>query len=111
MPIYTPAALLMIEPIPLEDLALLDVLQQISQSGETVLAPEIKRRLVESALIEEDEEGVRLSYAGIALCKSLQHRLAADKLAGQIIENRENAAGSPASSVGEPAHARSSTTS
>nr|WP_232117507.1 hypothetical protein [Luteimonas sp. XNQY3] len=83
--------MLMIDPIPLEDLALLDVLQQISQASEsTHVETEIKKRLIESALIEDHEEGVRLTHAGIALCKSLQHRVAADKLASEIIEKRES---------------------
>lgn len=88
----------MMDPIPLEDLALLDVLQQVSQSGESIpLDAEITRRLVESALVEDCEHGIRLTHAGIALCKSLQHRVAADKLAGQILEQRERAADSAAS--------------
>lgn len=82
----------MMDPIPLEDLALLDVLQQISQNSTSVLVEaEIKRRLIESALIEDDEDGLRLTHAGIALCKSLQHRVAADKLASELLEKREGA--------------------
>lgn len=82
------------DPIPLEDLALLDVLQQISQASESVLVEtEIKTRLFESGLVEDDEDGVRLTHAGIALCKSFQHRVAADKLASQVIDKREGASG------------------
>lgn len=82
------------DPIPLEDLALLDVLQQISQASDSALvATEMKQRLVESALVEEDDEGVRLTHAGIAMCKSLQHRVAADKIASEIIDRRESGAG------------------
>ncbi|MET0327752.1 MAG: hypothetical protein ABW163_03170 [Luteimonas sp.] len=85
---------LMIDPIPLEDLALLDVLQQISQASETTpVEAEMTRRLIEGALVEDHEDGVRLTHAGIALCKSLQHRVAADKLASEIIDKRESAAG------------------
>jgi len=84
----------MIDPIPLEDLALLDVLQQVSQASEALsVETEIKRRLIEAALIEDHEDGIRLTHAGIALCKSLQHRVAADKLAAEILEKRELAAG------------------
>ena len=80
------------DPIPLEDLALLDVLQQIGESsGSVQVEAEIKRRLIESALIEEDEDGVRLTHAGIALCNSLQHRVAADKLASKLLEKRDGA--------------------
>ncbi|MDR6992910.1 hypothetical protein [Luteimonas sp. 3794] len=82
----------MIDPIPLEDLALLDVLEQISQASEAMqVETEMMRRLEESALIEDHEDGVRLTHAGVAMCKSLQHRVAADKLANEIIDKRENA--------------------
>jgi hypothetical protein len=78
------------DPIPLEDLALLEVLQRIDQavpltSGDTV----IRQRLVESGLVADDEEPPRLTSAGIELCKSLQHRVAADTQAARIVEARE----------------------
>lgn len=92
----------MIDPIPLEDLALLDVLQQISQGSDAIqVETEMTRRLVESALVEDDADGMRLTHAGIALYKSLQHRVAADKLASEIIEKRENEAGSAQPLPGE----------
>lgn len=95
MPAFNPPATPMIDPIPLEDLALLDVLQQISQASESIqVETEMTRRLVESALVEDDTDGLRLTHAGIALCKSLQHRVAADKLASEIIDKRESEAGS-----------------
>lgn len=96
----------MIDPIPLEDLALLDVLQQVSQASESLsVETEIKRRMIESALIEEYDDGIQLTHAGIALCKSLQHRVAADKLAAEILEKRELAAGTAALLPGERAPA------
>jgi len=78
------------DPIPLEDLALLEVLQRIDQaapltSGDT----EIRQRLVESGLVADNEEPPRLTAAGIELCKSLQHRVAADAQAARIVEARE----------------------
>ena len=104
MSIFHPLAAHMIDPIPLEDLALLDVLQQISQAQETApVDTEMKRRLVDSALVEEHEDGMRLTHAGIALCKSLQHRVAADKLANEIIDKRENAGESTRPLPGERA--------
>lgn len=78
------------DPISLEDLALLDILQQINLSNDaTLVEAEMKKRLMESALVEEGEHGLALSHAGIALCKSLQHRVAADKIAEKIIEERD----------------------
>lgn len=80
------------DPISLEDLALLDILQQINQSNEAaIVETEMKKRLSESALVEESEHGLVLTPAGIALCKSLQHRVAADKIAEKLIEQRDGA--------------------
>lgn len=78
------------DPIALEDLALLEVLQRIDQcmplqSGDT----KIHERLVESGLVTTDTDPLRLTLAGIELCKSLQHRVAADAQAAKIIEKRE----------------------
>ena len=78
------------DPIALEDLALLEVLQRIDQclpleSGDT----RIHQRLIDSGLVTVDEEPLQLTSAGIELCKSLQHRVAADAQAAKIIEQRE----------------------
>jgi hypothetical protein len=78
------------DPIPLEDLALLEVLQRIDQclpleSGDT----KIHQRLIDSGLVTVDVEPLQLTSAGIELCKSLQHRVAADSQAAKIIEKRE----------------------
>ena len=77
------------DPISLEDLALLDVLHRIDQGvalvhGDSV----IRQRMVESGLIEDDADGLRLTAAGIELCKSLQHRVAADAQAEKILQER-----------------------
>ena len=86
------------EPIALEDLALLEVLQRIDQclpleSGDTG----IHQRLIESGLATFDTDMPRLTSAGIELCKSLQHRVAADAQAARILEKRE--AEAPATAV------------
>ena len=78
------------DPIALEDLALLEVLQRIDQclpleSGDT----KIHQRLIESGLVTVDADPPQLTSAGIELCKSLQHRVAADSQAAKIIEQRE----------------------
>ena len=77
------------DPISLEDLALLDVLHRIDQGvalvhGDSV----IRQRMVEGGLIEDDADGLRLTTAGIELCKSLQHRVAADAQAEKILQDR-----------------------
>ena len=89
------------DPISLEDLALLEMLHRIDQhvplhSGDT----EIRQRLIESGLAAVDEEGAKLTAAGIELCKSLQHRVAADAQAAKILQEREE------SSAPEEAHVR-----
>ncbi len=78
------------DPIPLEDLALLEVLQRVDQcqpmqSGDT----EIRQRLIESGLVEEVDDRPQLTAAGIEMTKSLQHRVAADAQAAKVINQRE----------------------
>ena len=77
------------DAISLEDLALLDVLHRIDQGVELVQGDGvIRQRMVESGLIEDDADGLRLTSAGIELCKSLQHRVAADAQAEKILQQR-----------------------
>jgi len=77
------------DAISLEDLALLDVLNRIDQGVELVHGDTaIRQRMVESGLIEDDAEGLRLTAAGIELCKSLQHRVAADAQVEKILQQR-----------------------
>src|SRR5690606_6798740 len=78
------------DPIAIEDLALLEVLQRVDQclpleSGDT----KIHQRLIDSGLVTVDTDPPQLTSAGIELCKSLQHRVAADAQAAKIIEQRE----------------------
>jgi hypothetical protein len=85
------------DPISLEDLALLEVLKRISQH--TALTDDdsvVRDRLIESGLVVEDEEGLGLTSAGIEMCKSLQHRAAADAQAAKILQQRENGDQAPA---------------
>ncbi|BAV95660.1 hypothetical protein ABIE09_003557 [Lysobacter enzymogenes] len=82
------------DPISLEDLALLDVLQRIDHGH----APDdhsrtLRERLIESALAHADEDGtLALTDAGVERCKSLRHRMAADAEAAQVLKDREEAA-------------------
>ncbi|MGO1070323.1 hypothetical protein [Lysobacter sp. CA199] len=83
------------DPISLEDLALLDVLQRIDQGhppGRHSQA--LRERLVEAALAQTDDEGEHLSLtdAGVERCKSLRHRVAADAEAALVLKEREEAA-------------------
>ena len=78
------------DPISLEDLALLEVLQRVDQhvvltGGDSAM----RQRMLDSALIEEVEDGLALTAAGIELCKSLQHRVAADQQVAKIAQRRE----------------------
>jgi hypothetical protein len=78
------------DPISLEDLALLEVLQRVDQHVLLTDADSaIRLRMVESGLISEGEYGLELTTAGIELCKSLQHRVAADAQAAKIVQQRE----------------------
>ena len=82
------------DEISIEDLALLEVLKRVDQqiemeSGDT----EIHQRLVDSGLVLQDDEGMfHLSAAGVEMCKSLQHRVAADRQAERILAARDGAA-------------------
>jgi hypothetical protein len=81
------------DPISLEDLALLEVLQSIDQGVELNAGQsEVRQRMVESGLAIENEEGIKLTSAGIELCKSLQHRVAADTQAAKVLQQREDEA-------------------
>ena len=80
------------DPISLEDLALLEVLHSVDQAVElTAGQSDVRQRMVESGLAVEDGDGIRLTIAGIELCKSLQHRVAADAQAAKILQQREEA--------------------
>jgi hypothetical protein len=48
--------------------------------------------MVESGLAVDNEEGIKLTSAGIELCKSLQHRVAADTQAAKVLQQREDEA-------------------
>jgi hypothetical protein len=81
------------DPISLEDLALLEVLQRVDQHVVLTDADSaIRQRMVEGGLILEGEFGLELTSAGIELCKSLQHRVAADAQAAKIVQQREEGA-------------------
>jgi len=85
------------DPISLEDLALLEVLKRVDQhialtEGDSA----IRVRMVDSGLVESDERGeLSLTAAGIEMCKSLQHRVAADKQVERILKQRENGDSDP----------------
>ena len=81
------------DPISLEDLALLEVLHSIDQGVELNAGQsEVRQRMVESGLAVDDAEGIKLTSAGIELCKSLQHRVAADTQAAKVLQQREDEA-------------------
>ncbi len=89
------------DPISLEDLALLEVLRRVDER--VVLTDSdsaIRTRMIEGGLINDGEDGLSLTAAGIELCKSLQHRVAADAQAAKILQQREGAESSDDVAVG-----------
>lgn len=78
------------DPISLDELALLDVLERVDQWVEPAAgsAP-LRERLVEVGLVEIVDGAMRLTDAGIERCKSLHHRVAADAEAALIVEERK----------------------
>lgn len=78
------------DPISLEDLALLDVLERIDQGLELGFNSSLLRnRLIDVGLAERIEGYLRLTDAGVERCKSLHHRVAADEEAAQVLLERE----------------------
>lgn len=78
------------DPISLEELALLDVLDRIDQYHEPALnSSALRQRLLDSGLVEIEEGGLRLTDAGIERCKSLHHRVIADAEAAAVLAERE----------------------
>ena len=80
------------DPISLEDLALLEVLRRVDEHA--VLTDNdsaTRKRMIEGGLIGEQEGGLALTSAGIELCKSLQHRVAADAQAAKVLKQRDSA--------------------
>ena len=90
------------DPIALEDLALLDVLRRIDAAQPLESDGELLPRLVESGLIEGGGHEPSLTAAGVELCKSLQHRVAADAQAAKILEEREAAGALPGEGAPQP---------
>ncbi len=90
------------DPISLEDLALLEVLRRVDEHAVmTDSDSAIRTRMIEGGLINDDEnDGLSLTTAGIELCKSLQHRVAADAQAAKILQQREGAESSDDVAVG-----------
>lgn len=78
------------DPMSLEDLALLDVLDRIDQHVEP--APNstaLRQRLIDTGLVLDQDGKIRLSDAGIERCKSLHHRVISDAEAAALLAERE----------------------
>lgn len=80
------------EPISIEDLALLEVLKRIDSGELNASDSQVLPRLLEDGLVTEVQHGATLTLAGIELCKSLQHRVAADAQAAKILGQRAGVA-------------------
>lgn len=85
------------DPISLEELALLDVLERIDQHLEHgPNAKPLLGRLVDVGLVEKVEGAMVLTDAGIERCKSLHHRVKADAEAELVLMEREKSGESAA---------------
>lgn len=80
------------EPISIEDLALLEVLKRIDSGELNASDSQVMPRLLKDGLVTEASHGASLTLAGIELCKSLQHRVAADSQAAKILGQRAGVA-------------------
>lgn len=78
------------DPMSLEDLALLDVLDRIDQHIEPPPNSQaLRQRLIDTGLVVLEGDVLRLSDAGIERCKSLHHRVISDAEAAALLAERE----------------------
>lgn len=78
------------DPISLEELALLDVLERIDQWLELgANSAGLRSRVIKAGLAEIVDDALRLTDAGVERCKSLHHRVAADEEAALVLLERE----------------------
>jgi hypothetical protein len=86
------------DPISVEELALLELLVEIDQASRAVHTKPLKARLVDVGLVEADEDGeLKLTDAGVERCKSLHHRVRADTEAAEVLKEREQSGDAAAS--------------
>lgn len=72
-----------------QEIDLLECLVRIDlRQGLDPRAVDMCRRLVEAGLVEDSDDGLVLTPAGIERCRSLQHRVAGDKEAARVIADR-----------------------
>ncbi|MFD0740235.1 hypothetical protein ACFQZQ_13200 [Lysobacter koreensis] len=78
------------DPISLEELALLEVLVEIDHASKAVQTKALQARLADAGLVEAGDDGeLKLTDAGIERCKSLHHRVRADREAAEVLKERE----------------------
>ena len=86
------------DPMSLEDLGLLDVLNRIDEGHELGQRSDaLRERLLEVGLVDLQEGALRLTQAGVERCKSLKHRDIADAEAARVLREREDAESESAS--------------
>jgi hypothetical protein len=86
------------DPISLEELALLEALVEVDQaSKEQLRIKALNERLVETGLVVMVDGELKLTDAGIERCKSLHHRVKADKEAAEVLKEREQSSEAKAS--------------
>lgn len=87
-----PPATLMIELLSIEEVALLEVLQRVEDQVVLTQADSVCRQImVDRGLVTVGEFGLQLTDAGVLLCKSLHHRVAAALEAAKIVAKRKAA--------------------
>lgn len=77
------------DQISLEDLALLEALVQVDQSALDPETATLTNRLVEAGLAEYKDGLLALTHGGVERCKSLHHRVRADKEAARVLAARD----------------------
>jgi hypothetical protein len=83
----------MLDILSLEDVALLEVLQRVDDQVVLTEADNVCRRIMfDRGLVTDGEFGLQLTDAGVLLCKSLHHRVAAALEAAKITANKRKPA-------------------
>jgi hypothetical protein len=98
-----------VDATSLEEMGLLECLHAIAHGEELAQRSHALRdRLIEAGLAVQDDDGLSLTPAGIERCRSLQHRVASDREAQKMIDQRDAGSQEASSDAGQPSTSRPS---
>jgi hypothetical protein len=78
-----------VDQVNQQEIDLLECLLRIDQRVPLDQRAEgLRDRLIEAGLVDDTEHGLRLTFAGIERCQSLQHHMASDREAAKVLAAR-----------------------